>query len=322
MKVYITDCDHDNINIEKEIFDKAGIELTLKDAISEDDVIEQCKDGDIFIVQYAKISRKVMENCPNLKYIVRYGVGVDTIDVEAATELGVQVGNVPDYGMNEVADHAISLALSFLRKINTMNNFTKNEKWDYTRAIPIHRFSTLTVGVVGLGRIGSNFARKMSALGFNVIGFDPRREVIRELDYVEIVDFEELLEKSDLISIHCPADNNYDLFDKNAFSKMKKTSFIINTARGGIINEGALEWALNNDIIAGACLDCMLNEPVDKSNPLFKHENVIVSPHIAWYSEESAQELKRKVAEESVRFAKGEDIHYPINKLGWVIWKV
>lgn len=316
MKVYITDCDHDNINIEKEIFDKAGIELTLKDAISEDDVIEQCKDGDIFIVQYAKISRKVMENCPNLKYIVRYGVGVDTIDVEAATELGVQVGNVPDYGMNEVADHAISLALSFLRKINTMNNFTKNEKWDYTRAIPIHRFSTLTVGVVGLGRIGSNFARKMSALGFNVIGFDPRREVIRESDYVEIVDFEELLEKSDLISIHCPADNNYDLFDKNAFSKMKKTSFIINTARGGIINEEALEWALNNDIIAGACLDCMLNEPVDKSNPLFKHENVIVSPHIAWYSEESAQELKRKVAEESVRFAKGEDIHYPINKLG------
>lgn len=316
MKVYITDCDHDNINIEKEIFDKAGIELTLKDAISEDDVIEQCKDGDIFIVQYAKISRKVMENCPNLRYIVRYGVGVDTIDVEAATELGVQVGNVPDYGMNEVADHAISLALSFLRKINTMNNFTKNEKWDYTRAIPIHRFSTLTVGVVGLGRIGSNFARKMSALGFNVIGFDPRREVIRELDYVEIVDFEELLEKSDLISIHCPADNNYDLFDKNAFSKMKKTSFIINTARGGIINEEALEWALNNDIIAGACLDCMLNEPVDKSNPLFKHENVIVSPHIAWYSEESAQELKRKVAEESVRFAKGEDIHYPINKLG------
>lgn len=316
MKVYITDCDHDNINIEKEIFDKAGIELTLKDAISEDDVIEQCKDGDIFIVQYAKISRKVMENCPNLKYIVRYGVGVDTIDVEAATELGVQVGNVPDYGMNEVADHAISLALSFLRKINTMNNFTKNEKWDYTRAIPIHRFSTLTVGVVGLGRIGSNFARKMSALGFNVIGFDPRREVIRESDYVEIVDFEELLEKSDLISIHCPADNNYDLFDKNAFSKMKKTSFIINTARGGIINEEALECALNNDIIAGACLDCMLNEPVDKSNLLFKHEKVIVSPHIAWYSEESAQELKRKVAEESVRFAKGEDIHYPINKLG------
>lgn len=316
MKVYITDCDHDNINIEKEIFDRAGIELTLKNAISEDEVIEQCKDGDIFIVQYAKISRKVMENCPNLKYIVRYGVGVDTVDVEAANELGIQVGNVPDYGMNEVADHAISLALSFLRKINTMNNFTKNKKWDYTEAIPIHRFSTLTVGVIGLGRIGSNFARKMSALGFNIIGFDPRSENIKELDCVEIVSFEELLEKSDLISIHCPADNNYDLFDKNAFNKMKKTSFIINTARGGIINEEALEWALSNDMIAGACLDCMLNEPVDKSNPLFKHENVIVSPHIAWYSEESAQELKRKVAEESVRFAKGEDIHYPINKLG------
>ncbi|WP_276887360.1 C-terminal binding protein [Anaerococcus lactolyticus] len=315
MKVYITDCDHDNINIEKEVFKKAGIDLCLKKAVSEDEVIEQCKDGEIFIVQYAKITRKVMENCPDLKYIVRYGVGVDTVDVEAATELGIQVGNVPDYGMNEVADHAISLALCFLRKINMMNNFTKNDKWDYTEAIPIHRFSTLTVGVVGLGRIGSNLAKKMSALGFKVIGYDPYKKNIKELDFVKMVDFEGLLKESDFISIHCPADNNIDLFDKDAFSKMKKTSFIINTARGGIINEEALEWALSNEIIAGACLDCMTNEPVDKSSLLFKHENVIVSPHIAWYSEESAQELKRKVAEEAVRFAKGEDIHYPINKI-------
>ncbi|WP_311480439.1 C-terminal binding protein [uncultured Anaerococcus sp.] len=315
MKVYITDCDRDNVNIEKEVLKKAGIDLILKKAVSEDEVIEQCKDGEIFIVQYAKITRKVMENCPDLKYIVRYGVGVDTVDVEAATELGIQVGNVPDYGMNEVADHAISLALCFLRKINMMNNFTKNDKWDYTEAIPIYRFSTLTVGVVGLGIIGSNFAKKMSALGFKVIGFDPYKKNIKELDFVKMVDFEGLLKDSDFISIHCPADNNIDLFDKDAFSKMKKTSFIINTSRGGIINEEALEWALSNEIIAGACLDCMINEPVDKSSLLFKHENVIVSPHIAWYSEESAQELKRKVAEEAVRFAKGEDIHYPINKI-------
>lgn len=145
MKVIITDCDHDNIEIEKKIFADAGIEMELKHAISEDEVIEQCQDAEILIVQYAKITRKVMEHCPRLKFVVRYGVGVDTIDVAAAAEFGVQIGNVPDYGMNEVADHAIALALSMTREIVKMNQFTKNEKWDYTKAIPIHRFSNLTV---------------------------------------------------------------------------------------------------------------------------------------------------------------------------------
>ena len=130
MKVIITDCDHDNIEIEKKIFADAGIEMELKHAISEDEVIEQCQDAEILIVQYAKITRKVMEHCPRLKFVVRYGVGVDTIDVAAAAEFGVQIGNVPDYGMNEVADHAIALALSMTREIVKMNQFTNNEKWD------------------------------------------------------------------------------------------------------------------------------------------------------------------------------------------------
>lgn len=316
MKVIITDCDHDNINIEKNIFNEAGIDFELKQAITEEAVISLCSEADVLVVQYAKITRKVMQNCPNLKYIVRYGVGVDTVDIKAATDLGIQVGNVPDYGMNEVADHAIAFALAFLRKIIYMNKFTKTDKLDYAASIPVYRFSELKIGVVGLGRIGSNFAKKMHSLGFKVLGYDRNKKTFApELDFVEKVDFDTLLRESDVVSIHCPADKNINLFDKSALSKMKNTAILINTARGGIINETDLEWALENKKIAGACLDCMLNEPVDKKNSLFSYDNVFVTPHMAWYSEQAALELKRKVAEEVVRFVKGEPIHYPVNNV-------
>ena len=317
MRVIITDCDHDNIDIEKKVFADAGMSVELRQAVTEDEVIAQCQDAEIFIVQYAKITEKVMDNCPCLKYVVRYGVGVDTIDIPAATRHGIQVGNVPDYGMNEVADHAIALAMSMIRKTIEMNAFTKNQKWDYTKSIPIHRFSEMTVGVIGLGRIGRNFAQKMHALGFKVIGTDPYFKATPETDaYVKPVSMEDVITQSDVISLHCPADGNMNLFCAETFKKMKNTAILINVARGGIINEEDLDQALTDGEIGGAALDCMLGEPVSKDSPLFRHENLVVTPHMAWYSQEAAQELKRKVAEESVRFARGEAIHYPINKLG------
>ena len=317
MRVIITDCDHDNIDIEKKVFADAGMSVELRQAVTEDEVIAQCQDAEIFIVQYAKITEKVMDNCPCLKYVVRYGVGVDTIDIPAATRHGIQVGNVPDYGMNEVADHAIALAMSMIRKTIEMNAFTKDQKWDYTKAIPIHRFSEMTVGVIGLGRIGRNFAQKMHALGFKVIGTDPYFKATPETDaYVKPVSMEDVITQSDVISLHCPADGNMNLFCAETFKKMKNTAILINVARGGIINEEDLDQALTDGEIGGAALDCMLGEPVSKDSPLFRHENLVVTPHMAWYSQEAAQELKRKVAEESVRFARGEAIHYPINKLG------
>lgn len=315
MKVIITDCDHENIDIEKKVFHDAGMEVELKHARTEEEVIEQCKGGEIFIVQYAKITEKVMEAIPELKYVVRYGVGVDTVDVEAATRHGIQVGNVPDYGMNEVADHAIALLLTLKRKIVQMNDFTKSQRWDYTKSIPIHRFSEETVGVVGLGRIGRCFAKRANALGFKVIGYDPYFQATPEARYITPVSFEELVEKSDAISLHCPADGNQNLFNADTFKKMKNDAVIINVARGGIINEDDLNEALKNGEIAGAGIDCMKKEPMPFDAPIFKNENLIVTPHMAWYSEEAALELKRKVAEESVRFAKGETIHYPVNHL-------
>ena len=314
MRVIITDNDHKDIDIESKILAEAGVSFELKQCKTEEDLIEQCKDTEIFINQYAPITRRVMEALPNLKYVVRYGVGVNNVDVVAATELGVQVGNVPDYGMNEVADHAIALMMSLVRKVVSVNTYTKTNTWDYIQSIPIHRCSTQTVGVVGLGRIGRNFAEKAHALGFKIIGFDKFLPKDKFPDFVEPVGIEELQERSDVISIHCPSDGNIDLFDKQAFQRMKKSAYIINCARGGIINEDDLLWALENKEIAGAGIDCVTKEPMLPGSPLLDCDNYVVTPHMGWYSEEAAEELNRKIAEEAVRFAKGQAIHYPVNQ--------
>lgn len=315
MKIYVTDCDHASMDIERKIFEEAGLSFIHCKAVAEDEVIRDCGDGDIFMVQYAKITENVMKAIPSLKMIVRYGVGVDTIDLEAASRHGIQVCNVPDYGMNEVADQAIAMLLALKRKLFMMNSYTKKTGWDYTRAIPIHRFSSQTVGVVGLGRIGSCFASRAHALGFRVIGCDPYYKKLPEADYIEMADFDAILRESDAISIHCPADGNRDLFTEREFRKMKKDSVLINVSRGGIVNERDLDRALSEGIIAGAGLDCMEKEPMGPDSDIFRHDNLIVTPHMAWYSEEAAEELKRKAAQEAVRFAKGEKVRYPVNRL-------
>ena len=222
---------------------------------------------------------------------------------------------MPDYGTNEVADQAIAMMMALVRKVVIMNKYTKEVKWDYTHSIPIKRNSEMTVGVVGLGRIGCNFAQKAHYLGFNIIGYDPYYKENEETKFIIPATIDEIIKRSDIISIHCPLDGNKNLFDATAFKCMKKTAYIINVSRGGIINEKDLDEALTNKEIAGAALDCVEFEPMMPTSPLLKHENLIISPHMGWYSEEAALELKHKVAEEAVRFASGERVHYPVNKL-------
>lgn len=171
-KIIITDCDHENIEMEKEILNKEAVSFELKQCKTENDLIEQCQDASVFINQYAPITRKALENLHNLKMVVRYGVGVNTIDVDAATKHDVQICNVPDYGVNEVADHALAMMLNFTRKIGMMNKTVHAGQWEYQKSIPLYRHSEMTVGVIGIGRIGSSFARKVHALGCKVIGYD------------------------------------------------------------------------------------------------------------------------------------------------------
>ena len=315
MSIYITDCDHENLKQEESVFAAAGIHAVLLQCKTEDELIGQCAQADILLNQYAPITRRVMENLPRLKYVVRYGVGTDNIDVAAAEELGIQVGNVPDYGMNEVADHAITCMLALIRKLPQMNDQTKGGKWDYTTSIPVHRLGEMTVGVIGLGRIGRNFARKASAMGMHVLGYDPYYTPNAKdgTDFITPVSEEQLLRGSDVVSIHCPLNNSRGMLERTAMEMMKPGAYLINVARGGIVDEEALDWALTSGHLASAALDCMAKEPAPADYPLFRYKNLIATPHMAWYSEEAAQELKRKIAEEAVRFARGKKIHYPVN---------
>ena len=313
--IIITDCDHGNIDEETRVLKASGLDFRFEQCRTEDELIERCAGGECLLNQYAKITRKVMEALPELKFVVRYGVGVDNIDVAAATALGVQVCNVPDYGMNEVADQALGFFLALSRKIVLMNDWTKTQKWDYRKSIPIRRTSEMTVGLVGLGRIGKNFASKVCALGCKVIGCDINDKAFLDpaIDFVEKVTFEDLLKQSDAVLVFAPLETSRGLFDKAALQQMKPSAFLINTSRGGIVIEDDLDEALRNGTIAAAAFDVMVTEPADPAHPLFQNENFICTPHMAWYSEESALELKRKAAEEAVSYAKSRTCRYPVN---------
>lgn len=316
MKIMYTDIDHKSLDIERKVFNDAGLDFEVCQCKTEDEVIEKCHDADILINQYAPITARVMDNLPNFKLVVRYGVGVDNVEVKAAVERGILVCNIPDYGTNEVADHALALMLCLTRKISYMNNVCKTSTWDCTRSFPIQRLSTQTVGILGLGRIGSAFAARVHALGCKVIACDHHLEpgAVHSNGYITGVTLDQLIEQSDIISIHCPPCKDKYMLDSDAFKRMKKGVYIINDARGGIIDEEALDKALEDGTVAGAALDCVKNEPMSPGAKIQRHENLIVTPHMGWYSEQAAVDLKRKVAEQAVKFALTGSVDYPVYK--------
>lgn len=311
--IVITDCDHPSVDIERDVLEKQGFIVRLEQCRTEEDVIEKCQDAIGLINQYAPLTKKVLSSLPNCKMIVRYGVGVDNINLNAAVEAGIQVCNVPDYGIEEVSDHAIALIFNLVRKIQLLSNSVKKNQWDFQISRPIPRIKDLTLGVVGLGRIGSTTVRKALGLGWNVIGFDHKEVSIPGLEQVS---FNKLIEKADIISIHIPLDEStYHLFNQETFKKMKKSAFIINTARGPIIDQKALFEALKQGEISGAGIDVLEKEPPDINDPLFSLDNVILTPHSAWYSEQASYDLKRKAAEEVVNVIKGSEPRNPVNHL-------
>ena len=314
-KIFVCDCDHIDVDIEKRVFREAGLDFEWLHCLTEQELIDNCQGAIAFMNQYAPITERVLQNIPTLKLVVRYGVGYDNVDLAAAARHGVQVCNVPDYGTNEVADHALALMLALVRKITYIKSLTHDGIWDYQKAIPVRRNAESTVGIVGVGRIGSAFAKRVRALGCRVIGYDSDYGNSKRSfpDFVEFMPLDELMRQSDVISLHCSLETSRNLIDYSQITKMKKTAFLINVARGGIINEDDLVRALKEKKIAGAGIDVVAEEHLEKGDPLFGFNNVIVTPHMAWYSEQSAQELNRKVAEEVVRFMKGDPVRYPVN---------
>jgi D-3-phosphoglycerate dehydrogenase / 2-oxoglutarate reductase len=295
-KVVITDCDHGSIEEEKREFGRIGAELILAQIKEEEDLIRVCKDADGLLNQYALLTRKVLEKLLKCKVIGRYGVGIDSVDLKAATDLGIIVSNVPDYCVDEVADQALSMILALIRKTVFFDQKVKSDQWDFRQGRPIHRIKGKTLGLIGGGRIGLEVAKRISAFGARVITFDPY--IQKAPEGIQLMDFDTVLKESDFISIHCPLnESTRHLLGENEFQKMEKKPLIINTSRGPIIDEMALIQALTKRQVSGAGLDVLEKEPPDLQNPLLKMENVIIAPHISFYSEESISELKRRTAE-------------------------
>jgi len=294
-RVVIIDCDHGSIEEEKEEFGRMGAELLLAQVQKEEDVIRACKEADGLLDQYALLNRRVLENLPKCKVVSRYGVGVDSVDLKTATDLGIIVANVPDYCMDEVADQTLSMLLGLIRKTAFFDRKVKSGQWDFRIGIPIYRIKGKTMGLVGCGKIGLEVAKRISAFGVRVITFDPYLE--KAPQGIELTDFDTLLKESDFISVHCPLNGSTKhLIGEKAFKKMGKKPFLLNTSRGPIVDENALIQALKKGLISGAGLDVLENEPPDPLNLLLQMENVILNPHVSFYSVESISELKRRTA--------------------------
>lgn len=304
LKVVVTDCDHFSLELERKVLNEINPEFVVADCTTEEEVIKTARDADGIINQYAPMTRRVIESLKRCKVIARYGIGVDNIDVEAATEHGIIVANLPDYCVDEVSTHAVALILSCLRKITLLDNLVKQEIWNLTLARPLLRTQGRILGLFGLGKIGRAVAEKTSRFGFKIIACDP---YVAKVDRgIELAEFPQLLSDSDFISIHTPlTKETRHIFGENELRAMKKSAYLINTARGSIINEKALYKALKDKWIAGAALDVMEKEPPDWKNPLLKLNNLIITPHVSFYSEESYVDLKTKTAEAVLFVLKG-----------------
>ena len=305
LKVLVTDCDHSSLELERKVLDEIGPKLVVAHCTTEEEVIEAARDADGIINQYAPMTRRVIKSLKRCKVIARYGIGVDNIDVEAATDYGIIVANLPGYCVDEVSTHTVALVLACARKITLLDNLVKQKIWDLALARPIPRTKGKVLGLFGLGEIGRTVAEKISRFGFKIVAYDPY--AIKVNTEIELVEFPQLLSNSDFVSIHAPLTRETrHIFGENELRAMKRSAYLINTARGSIVDEKALYEALKDKWIAGAALDVMEKEPPDWENPLLRLSNLIITPHVSFYSEESLAYLKTKTAEAVLSVLKGE----------------
>ena len=295
MKVVITDCDHPDVAAEQRIFGRAGLEVELACCRTEGEVIAAGRNAVALLTQYAPVTADVLARLPECRAVGRYGTGVDNVDAVAARARGVALVSVPDYSLEEVANHTIALILTLVRGVVRLDASVHAGRWDFRGAGHLRRASAQQLGVVGLGRIGDAVASRAQMLGFTVAGYDP---VAPDDGRVSRLPFTELMATSDVISLHVPlGETTRHLLDDAAFALMKPGAVLVNTARGGLVDADALVRALDSGRLAGAALDVLDPEPPASGHPLLCDERVIVTPHAAFYSEESLAELKRRVAE-------------------------
>lgn len=313
--IAVADSPFPNLNPAGEVLLELDFELVMADEPTQEGILKVASQADALMVTYGKITADVIAGLKKCKVIGRFGLGVDNIDIDAATKAGIAVVYVPDYCVDEVSDHAMAMLLDLARKTSFSNQLVQSGRWEMPAVTPLSRLRGRTLGLAGFGQIPRAVAPKAQAFGLNVIASDPfvDKDVAAALD-VELVDFETLLETSDYVSIHVPMmPETEKLFGADAFAQMKPNALLVNTARGPLVDTDALAKALDAGQLAGAALDVLPVEPPPADSPLMGRDNVIFSPHTAFYSVEALDELQAKAARGVVDVLKGRTPVYPVN---------
>jgi len=323
LKVVITDCEHGFIDPEREILNAIGADVVLHRCRTEQDVAGAAADADGLMVGYAPVTARVLDAAPRCRVVSRYGIGMDMVDIPAATERGVVVTNVPDYCLDDVADHAMALVLCLARKLTQLDRAVrdgtavKDGQWNTLGLVrPVRRLGQQTLGIVGLGQIGRRVAQRARAFGMRVIAAPDPAVSPEQADGlgVTMLPLEGMLAEADFVTLHCPlTPDTRGLINTRTIAMMKPTAVIVNTSRGPLVAEAALVEALRSGRLAGAGLDVYEREPLAPHSPLSALPNVVLTSHAAWYSEEAIRDSKVKAAQAVADVLQGRVPRYILN---------
>lgn len=295
MKVLLTDYAWPDLEIERSILANAGVELIAADRQDEETLAALAADVDAIMTCWAQVTQKVIAASPRCRIVSRMGIGLDNIDVDYCTRTGIIVSNVPDYCLHEVAEHTLALLLALARKVPHYHYETKRGRYDLQSGPPLRRLAGQTLGIIGLGAIGSRVAQLALAMDLCVVAFN--RSGRCSVSGVEMVDLDVLLARSDYVSLHLPlTPQTRGIIGAAELARMKPSAYLINTARGGLVDHAALAAALDAGELAGAALDVQDPEPPDLSQAPYNDPRVVVTPHAAFASVESLAELRRRSA--------------------------
>jgi len=306
LKVLITDHDFPDVELERSLFREAEIEVAVAQCRTEDEVIEAGKGCAGFVTQYTPMNARVFAALPELRIVSRFGAGFDTVNTADAKEFGVWVANSPDYGVGEVATHALGMSLALLRHLPWFDREIREGRWHYSGTGPLTRVGNLTLGILGFGRIGKRMAHISRSVFGRVIACDP---YVGDGDFfpdnVVRVDQERLFREADLVSLHVPLnDETRGIVDSRLLSLMNKGSYLVNTSRGAVVKVDDVVAALDAGRLDGAALDELPQEPPDPSHPIVSHPRAIITPHAAFYSVDGERELRTKAAMNLIDWAK------------------
>jgi len=317
--VVVTDDRHrGRYEIERSVLQSVGAELAVHDLKTENQAVQVARDADAVLVNLFPINAEVIASMNRCQIISRYGVGYDNVDVDAATRKGIWVARVPDYAIEDVSDHALAMLMACVRKIPYKDRKIRTGRWNLDIDQPMHRVRDRVLGLIGFGAIARALRRKVSGLGLaRILGYDPYvDEATWNEHQVESVSLEELLRKSDYISIHAPlTDDTVNMIRAEQIEMMKEGVILINTARGGLLDEQEVARALSDGQIGYAGLDVFQEEPIPNNSLLRTLDNVVLSDHAAWNSEEAVVELKTKVATNVADVLRGDRPTYPVNEV-------